>query len=645
MQLFKIYKNILQVLTPVEVKKCFRLITLNIILSLVDILSIVFLLLVISFYTGDHKLPGIYHMPILSYLAPADGSLIPALLMLLLFVFKHGAGHVLYRFQSRFICGVAVRISKEHLTRYLYGDYQHYASKDTAIQIRNIIHTPTEFAQYLLLNFQQIITQSVLVLLSITLLLLFKATLFLILTLTLTPAVILLLYLTKRKLSHIKSNIKTTSEKSLQYLQEPLNGYVESNIYLKNSFFIARHHKIQRTLGHYISEMQIIQDLPPRLFEVFAILGLFVLLMLTGAGAGSAQSYTILINAFMAGAYKIIPGAAKIINLNNQLNAYLFSLKEMVRPEKQQEKGATREKSDADSDEDSLADYGADSITDQGPKLQVSVREPFKVSTPALRPIPSINNITLRNLSFKYHNKMVLAQLNASFIKGTLTGIYGASGIGKTTLFGLLLGFFQPDADTGTDTGTATTSNISTGSGRVPTTTKAPSGIYINKVLLGPHNRRQFWQKVSYSKQSPFLVHASVLDNIVLFDTNYNPLRLRYAMRLSGIEHMFFEGKDKMILEEGKNISGGQRQRIMLARALYKDFDVLLLDEPFSELDAAAEIELLQSLRQLAEKGTGSGNEHGQAAAAASGKIVILITHNKKALNYCHQVINLDQNC
>jgi len=64
----------------------------------------------------------------------------------------------------------------------------------------------------------------------------------------------------------------------------------------------------------------------------------------------------------------------------------------------------------------------------------------------------------------------------------------------------------------------------------------------------------------------------------------------------------------------------------MLARALYADFDVLLLDEAFSELDAPSERQILFYLKQYAR----------------AGKIVVLITHNAEALNLCDRIINLD---
>jgi ABC-type bacteriocin/lantibiotic exporter with double-glycine peptidase domain len=106
---------------------------------------------------------------------------------------------------------------------------------------------------------------------------------------------------------------------------------------------------------------------------------------------------------------------------------------------------------------------------------------------------------------------------------------------------------------------------------------------------------------------------------------------LKEIIRITGLEELtnrVGHGLNMLITENGKNISGGQRQRIVIARALYKDADVILLDEPFNELDRVAENALLAHFAQLAQ----------------SGKIVILITHNKESLSFCNKLIPLNDN-
>jgi ABC-type transport system involved in cytochrome bd biosynthesis fused ATPase/permease subunit len=79
-------------------------------------------------------------------------------------------------------------------------------------------------------------------------------------------------------------------------------------------------------------------------------------------------------------------------------------------------------------------------------------------------------------------------------------------------------------------------------------------------------------------------------------------------------------------MESGKDLSGGQRQRIAVARAMYKNADLVILDEPFNELDEKSEHCLLNIFQKLAQ----------------AGKLIILITHDKKSLSFCNKILSLD---
>lgn len=542
-----IYKNIIRILTRGEKKQVKVFIVLNTFISLLDIFCIIYLLFVLKFYTESNA----------SFLNNSrmfadKNSVIPAICLLLLFSAKNMMGHWVYQSQVKFITRIAQRLSTENLTKYLNGDYSNFANEDSAVFVSRIIHQPTEFAQYVLLNFQLIITECVMVSLSVITLLVYNAQLFLIAVIALLPPLLLLVFLTKRRLKNIKKNIKTIVERSLQYLREALSGFVESNIFDKNPSFINRHTAVQAELGKKISSMQITQDLPARFFEVFAILGLFILIVAIKLSGTMGSAYIVLLGTFMATAYKIIPGISKIINLNNQLRTYQHTIAE----------------------------------TGVYPELSVNTIN------------DKITSITFQNVGFSYNGNKILHRLNATIHTGSLSGISGDSGKGKTTILNLTAGFLQPEQ---------------------------------GEILFNSESRKYlpFLSQISYAKQDPFILHASVLDNIVLFDEQYDPVKLNEVLEVTGLTTFlsnFPEGIGKIIMEGGKNISGGQRQRIALARALYKNATILLLDEPFSELDEASEIAIMQYLRTLAE----------------SGKIILLISHNPKSLDFCHAVINLN---
>lgn len=212
----------------------------------------------------------------------------------------------------------------------------------------------------------------------------------------------------------------------------------------------------------------------------------------------------------------------------------------------------------------------------------------------------SINSLLFNDISFSYKERSILSDINFEINKGDMVGLSAASGKGKSTLINLLLGFLKPDN----------------------------GDIYINGNLTDTAERQRYWRNIVYIKQQTWFIHDTILKNITLSDDDYDAATLTEVIAFCGLQSLlagYPEGINKVIRENGKNISGGQRQRIMLARALYHDFDLLILDEPFGEMDQQAEELILVQLKKL----------------AAQGKIVIFITHNTASLAHCNKLIQL----
>ena len=551
----KIVRNIFSILNQYEKKKLFNLVLLDVITSVLDIAFLAALLFVINFYTNTNSTKSYFaSLPLLN-----KYPLLLITAFFILFGIKNFFGFRVLRMQLHFVYGIASRLSQKKLLNYLNGSYHNYVGVDSSVQIRKISQQPIEFGHYVLGGLQQIISQSILISIAIIAILIYNPVLFLLLLIILTPPIVLIGFLMKKKLTLIRKSAKPISEKTLQHLQESLTAYVESNIYERKTFFSKRYHISQAGFNFFLSEQQAIQNLPQKLIEVFAVLGLFVLILINSFTTNNNSIELITLGAFMAAAYKIIPGIVKILNSNGQIKTYEFTVNDLLLNE-----------------EDLIIK-----------KEEINAQ---------------LRSVAFNNISFRYKNELVLNNISFNILAGNFIGLSGKSGKGKTTVVNLLLGFLE--AKTGC--------------------------ISMNDVSTTAEVRQQYWKNISYVKQEQLMIYDSIVNNITLTENLFDEQRLENAINVAGLKDLinkYPEGGDKVITEDGKNISGGQRQRIAIARAIYKDADVIILDEPFNELDRISENQLLNFFRDLAH----------------SGKMVILITHNKESLSFCDHIISLDE--
>jgi len=548
-------KHIFSILTPSEKRQFWALIVLNALISVVDIAALVFLLLVISFYINN-SVEGLDFLP--AWMLDQN-SVMLITFFLILFGLKNLLGISISNRQYSFISLVAIRISRNKLENYQRGQFENYINIDSSELIRKVAFQPFEFCEHILLNIQQVIIQLFLIVLTIGAILLFNVKLFLLLLIILLPPVILVFFFIKKRVAAAKKNIHTSNESSFRFLLDAMKGYVEGNIYQRNNFFLQRFITARQVFGKHLFDSHAVQAMPTRIIETFAVIGLFFLIVIAKWSGINNNAALITIGAFMAAAYKIIPGIVKIINGSGQIKAYEFSI-------------------------------------DDSANVNMNIKEEQALKCD---PVYSLN---LERIDFKYGDHVVLKDFSLHVKKGDFLGITGMSGRGKTTILNLILGFLTP----------------------------ANGKILVNDILVSPLELKKYWSGISYIRQQSFLIHDSILRNITLQENNYDEEKLKQVLEISGLKDLIDntpEGLNKMIAENGKNISGGQQQRINIARALYKDAELILLDEPFNELDETSALSLVKYFNQL----------------SSLDKIVIMITHDSKNLSYCNKIISLDE--
>jgi ABC-type multidrug transport system fused ATPase/permease subunit len=552
-----ILNNTWVILDKKEKKQFVILTMLSIVISIADILALIALLWIVQFYVQPGNTRGLHFLP--GWLANNNSVSLIALFVVL-FSIKNIAGYLIAKAHYTFTGRVAVRLSRNSLVNYQQAEFAEFVHVDSSALIRKIAIQPFDFSQQVLSGLQQIITQLSLIIITIIAILIFNAKLFLLLLVILLPPVIVVFYFLKNRLNVVKKNIRDNNERSYQYLLDALKGYVEGNIYNRNGFFLRRFLHYRRQFSVNLFDSLSLQGLPGRVIEIFAVLGLFILIVIAKWSGNGDSNTLITVAAFMAAAYKIIPGVVKVINLAGQMKAYEHSSDELK----------------------------------QMPNAEENI---IKNISPL-----NIRSVELKNINFQYSGQVVLNDLSFSVRQGDFLGIGGASGIGKTTIFNLLLGFLKP----------------------------ASGEMLINNSNVNPEMAKEYWPAISYVRQQSFFMYDTILRNITLEEDNHDKDGLAFAMKVSGLDKLvetYPEGLEKMITENGKNISGGQQQRIAIARALYKKADLILLDEPFNELDEASTLSILEHCREL----------------CANGKMVIMITHDKESLAFCNKTISLHE--
>ena len=230
---------------------------------------------------------------------------------------------------------------------------------------------------------------------------------------------------------------------------------------------------------------------------------------------------------------------------------------------------------------------------------------PDYATQPAAQPLPFTHNIGFKQLAFRYgpQTPYVLQQLNLTIAKGSRVGFIGTTGSGKSTLLNIVMGLLQPTEGT----------------------------LEIDGRPVTPTNNRAWQAHIAHVPQAIFLADSSIEENIafgVPID-QIDPQRVRQAAQQAQIADSIESWPKQyqtFVGERGIRLSGGQRQRIGIARALYKQADVIIFDEATSALDNETEQAVMEAIEGLSEDLT-----------------LLIIAHRLTTLKNCTQIVELGE--
>lgn len=219
--------------------------------------------------------------------------------------------------------------------------------------------------------------------------------------------------------------------------------------------------------------------------------------------------------------------------------------------------------------------------------------------------LPSNRNITLHNVMFQYqpNSPFVLQHINMFIPHNKVTAIVGGSGSGKSTLLKLLVRMYK---------------------------------VSYGEIKMGDMNvenigLRQWRSMCGVVMQDGKLFNDTIMNNIVMFDEKIDYDRVQEACRIAQIEKEILgmpKGFDTLIGETGRGLSGGQKQRLLIARALYRNPEILFLDEATNALDSVNESRLINALN-----------------GAFENRTVIVVAHRLSTIRNADQIIVLEKGC
>jgi|SaaInlStandDraft_1057018.scaffolds.fasta_scaffold06893_5 ATP-binding cassette, subfamily B, bacterial PglK len=485
-----------------------------------------------------------------------------SLIILIIFTIKNFYLLYLQWFNAKFTFDVETSLSKRLLDLYLSQKYSFFLKRNSANLIRNIKEEVVYFRAKIV---NQIYTVFIdlLTIFCILILLIFinpQASIFAIVFMVL--ASLIYLSFTKTKIKRLAIQRQYHDEIRLKSLQHSFTGIKQIKVSGSENFFsnIFNFHNTKTTYSSVMHDFII--QIPRYVLEIFAIGSLFILILVFFRQNLNYTDLIPLLGVYAVASFKILPSANRLTQALNQIRSGVPTV-ELLHNELN--------------------------------KLQIIKRQNEKFDKKEFK------NLKINNLNFSYiEQKNVLNNVNLSIKKGDVVGVIGNSGAGKSTLIDIIIGLLNP----------------------------TQGEVYFNDLKL-KDNDNSWLNIIGYVPQEIFILDDTLLNNITFGsegkrNTKSQVSNLIELLELKEFVNSLPEGLNTNLNERGTRISGGQKQRIGIARALYNNPDIIILDEATNALDKNLEHKILKNIKKL------------------ENKTIIIISHNLESFKEnCNQVFEI----
>jgi len=465
--------------------------------------------------------------------------------------------------QHRFLSNLLAYIGNTLYSGYLSQPYEYHLKNNASKFIKNLQSEVTYFGTYSL-SIITIVIEGSLALSVIFTLIYIEPIGAISIGLFFTFLSVIFFQFTKKKLSYWGKRRELLDQKLTKIAIEGLGGIKDLNLLGRVDFFKDLYSNHNYHKARLVSNHTAISQYPRLFLEFVSILGLVGFIIIMLLQGKPISTLMATLGVFVAATFRIIPSINRIIAAAQNLKFYNSSI-------------------------DSIYNDVV-SFTNNDESSSKHRDTVFK------------SQIELDNISFSYGKTQVLKDINLKIKKGSTIGFIGQSGSGKSTLVDIIIGILRP------------TSGV----------------LKIDGLIL--ENRRSWQNNIGYVSQNIFLTDNSILMNVAFgipkskIDVKAVIDALKKAQLLEYVDSLP-EKLETTIGERGVQLSGGQRQRIGIARALYHNPSVLVLDEATASLDSETEKEVMDSIHSF--KGE---------------KTIIIIAHRLSTLDFCDKLYKIENN-
>ena len=532
------------------------------VLGLAVILPVITVVLDSSIIHSNNYLQNIYTL--FGFTSDIGFSIFLLVSLFLVFVFKNAFSLLVTYWQSKFSLKISTDIARTQFKRYYLKNLQFFNDNNSNLLYQNIRSASTWLSLFILIPLIGFLSEFVVVIIILIGMIMYDSKIFFLVALSLAPVFLLVYRLIKNKLSDLEKSKALQEVDASKNLLQGINGYVDVKLFNKDDYFINKYVDVQEQMNNSQSKIFALQGLPTKTIEVTAVTGV-ICIILYSMFQPSGKNLIPLLSLYVVAAYRLMPSMNRMFLALMSIRSYQFLF-------------------------DILKDMKEESRLE---KLQKTDEIIFN------------SQIQLKDISFNYPegNNFSLKNINITIRKGERIGFIGQSGSGKTTLINIFLRFL----------------------------TEEKGAIVIDdKIHLNDTHTNAWRNLIGYVKQNVFIVDGDFYDNIAFgIERNaVNVAKLEKAVksaRLDVVVSKLPEGLSTNIGENGTKLSGGQRQRIAIARALYKDAQILIFDEATSALDNETEKEITEAIDSL----------------SAENKTMLIIAHRISTLKNCDRVFEL----